>query len=209
MKSLLIWGAGDQGTVTLDCALAMKQYDKIDFLEIKEKGHRQIPGYVIYKETDDRNELLCTYDEVIVASGDNDLREMKTSILISLGVTLASLIHPTAIISPSATISKGSTILAGSIINTNASVGTGCIINTGVIVEHDCIIENYVNISPRTAMAGHTTIGRKTFVGIGSTFIDGIKVDKEALIGAGAVVTQNIPERAVAVGVPAKIMKFR
>lgn len=45
MKSLLIWGAGDQGTVTLDCALAMKQYDKIDFLEIKEKGHRIFPLY--------------------------------------------------------------------------------------------------------------------------------------------------------------------
>ena len=44
MKHLLIWGAGDQGTVTLDCALAMKRYDRIDFLDMKEKGHRSIPG---------------------------------------------------------------------------------------------------------------------------------------------------------------------
>ena len=38
MSRLLIWGAGDQGTVTLDCALAMKRYDRIDFLDIREKG---------------------------------------------------------------------------------------------------------------------------------------------------------------------------
>ena len=44
MKKLLIWGAGDQGTVTLDCALAMNCYCKIDLLDIKEKGHREISG---------------------------------------------------------------------------------------------------------------------------------------------------------------------
>ena len=37
MKRLLIWGAGDQGIVTLDCALAMKRYSCIDFMELKEK----------------------------------------------------------------------------------------------------------------------------------------------------------------------------
>ena len=37
MKKLLIWGAGDQGTVTLECALATQQYSQIDFLEIKER----------------------------------------------------------------------------------------------------------------------------------------------------------------------------
>ena len=47
MKSLLIWGAGDQGTVALECALAMNVYESIDFLGLKEKERRDIPGYVI------------------------------------------------------------------------------------------------------------------------------------------------------------------
>lgn len=42
VKRLLIWGAGDQGIVTLDCALAMNRYSRIDFMELKEKGHRAI-----------------------------------------------------------------------------------------------------------------------------------------------------------------------
>ncbi|MCA5960846.1 hypothetical protein LC724_11060 [Blautia sp. RD014234] len=96
-----MWGAGDQGTVALDCALAMKRYSRIDFLDIKEKGHRQIPGHTIYEEAKEKvSELIHGYDEVIVASGSNYLREKKIAQVLAAGVPLATLIHPTAVISP-------------------------------------------------------------------------------------------------------------
>lgn len=208
MKKLLIWGAGDQGTVTLDCALAMKEYNKIDFLDIKEKGHREIPDYTVYQEKDvTLRQFLTSYDAAIVATGDNNLREAKTAILNSMGIPLATIIHPTATISPTAKIAEGCTILANAVINTNASIGKGCIINTATVIEHDCIIEDFVNVSPRTAMAGHTKIGRKTFLGIGCTIIDGIKIGQQVIVGAGAVVIQDIPESTTAVGIPAKVIK--
>lgn len=207
MRRLLIWGAGDQGTVTLDCALAMKRYGRIDFMEIKEKGHREIPGYVIHREEEENlDELLNQYDEVIIATGNNDLRESKQTILALMGIPVATLIHPTAVISPFAHISEGSIVLAHAIININASVGAGCIINNGVIVEHDCIVEDFVNISPRAAMAGHTRIGRKSFLGIGCSLIDGIEVGENVIVGAGAVVIRDVPDHVTVVGVPAKII---
>ncbi|RGY97689.1 acetyltransferase [Clostridium sp. AM58-1XD] len=205
MKKLLIWGAGDQGTVTLECALAMNQYAAIDFLEIKEKGHRRIPGRVIYREDDDDiGRIIRSYDEIIVATGSNDLRDKKISRLISMERPLATVIHPTAVISPSAKIAGGCTILANAVVHTNAVVGTGCIINTAAVIEHDCIIEDFVNICPNASMAGHTQIGRKSFLGIGSTIIDGIRIGKEAVVGAGAVVIRNVPDFTTVVGVPAK-----
>ena len=73
----------------------------------------------------------------------------------------------------------------------------GCIVNTASIVEHDCVIGDFVNLSPKTAMAGHTKIGNKSFLGIGCTIIDAITVDKESVIGAGAVVSLDVPEHAV------------
>lgn len=209
MKKLLIWGAGDQGTVTLDCALAMNKYDAIDLLDFKEKGCREIPGYVIYREKEvNLGHFLTRYDEVIVASGDNHLREMKITVLDSMEISLATIVHPTAVISPFAAISRGCTVLAGAVININASVGTGCIINTGAIVEHDCVIDDFVNISPKVSMAGHTKIGRKSFLGIGSTVIDDIEIGREAIVGAGAAVIRNIPDYAVAAGVPAEIKRW-
>lgn len=208
MDSLLIWGAGDQGMVVLECALAMKKYGRIDFLEIKEKGCREIKDYHIYKEEDEElSKRLRAYDEVIVATGNNYLRKQRIAILCSVGASLATILHPSAVFSPSAVIAKGCMVLANAVIHTNASVGTGCIINTASVVEHDCIIEDFVNISPSASLAGHTTIGRGAFLGIGSTVIDNIHIGKEAIIGAGAVVIRDVPDYAVVAGVPAKRIK--
>lgn len=206
MKKLLIWGAGDQGIVTLDCALMMRTYSWIHFLEIKEKGHRKLDTYQIYQETtEDLPSLFHSFDEVIVATGDNHLREQKTALLQAMNIPLATIIHPTAMISATASIASGCTILANAVVSANASIDTGCIINTSAIVEHDCIVEAFVNISPKAAMAGHTKIGRKSFLGIGSTIIDEITIGKEVIIGAGAVVLHDIPDHATAYGVPASI----
>ena len=76
--------------------------------------------------------------------------------------------------------------------------------NTGAIIEHDCIIGDFANICPGVSMAGHTKIGRKSFLGIGSTIMDDITVGEESVVGAGAVVIRNVPDRVVVAGVPAK-----
>lgn len=205
MKRLLIWGAGDQGTVTAECALAMNRYEEIGFLTIREKESREIPGYTIYEEKEEHLErILRSYDEVIAATGSNDLREAKLKRLETMGIPIASIIHPTAVISPSAAVSKGCTVLAGAVIHTNARIGTGCIVNTGAIVEHDCIVDDFVNICPRVSMAGHTEIGRKAYLGIGCTIIDAIRVGNEAVVGAGAVVIRDVMSGTVVAGVPAR-----
>lgn len=205
MKRLLIWGAGDQGTVTLDAALAMQRYGDVEFLDIKEKGRRQIPGYRVYEEEKvDLEFFLRNYDEVVVAVGNNGLRETRLVRLTDLGIPLATVIHPSAVISPSVSIAGGCTILACAVVNPNASVGTGCIINTGAIVEHDCVVGDFVNICPGVSLAGHTRLGKRTFMGIGSTVIDGVKVGKDAVVGAGAVVIRDVPDGAIVVGVPAR-----
>ena len=128
VKRLLIWGAGDQGIVTLDCALAMNRYSRIDFMELKEKGHRAIPEYLIRREDDGLDQILKSYDEVIVATGSNELREKKISMLVSLGIPLAVIIHPTAVISPLSRIAKGCTIIDGIRIGTEATVGAGAVV---------------------------------------------------------------------------------
>ena len=205
MKKLLIWGAGDQGHVTLECALAMNAYEQIDFLEIKEKGSRKIINHTVFKESE-FDKVVKLYDEVIVATGSNDLREEKIKMLLAFGIPLATIVHPTALISSSAKIGSGTTILANVIININTKVGIGCIVNNGAIIEHDCMVGNYVNICPKFAMAGHSSIGYKSYLGIGSTVIDDIRIGNRVTVGAGAVVVSNISDNIVAIGVPAKKM---
>ena len=55
----------------------------------------------------------------------------------------------------------------------------------------------------------HTTIGNDVFIGANVTVLDGVSISDGAVIGAGAVVTKDIPPYAIAVGVPAKVVKYR
>lgn len=54
-----------------------------------------------------------------------------------------------------------------------------------------------------------TIIGNDVFIGANVTIVDGVKIGDGAVIGAGAVVVKDIPPYAVAVGIPAKVIKYR
>ena len=54
-----------------------------------------------------------------------------------------------------------------------------------------------------------TIIGNDVFIGANVTVLDGVTIGDGAVVGAGAVVTKDIPPYAIAVGVPAKVSKYR
>ena len=61
----------------------------------------------------------------------------------------------------------------------------------------------------KTAETKQTSIGNDVFIGANVTVLDGVTIADGAVIGAGAVVVDDIPPYAVAVGVPAKVVKYR
>jgi acetyltransferase-like isoleucine patch superfamily enzyme len=54
-----------------------------------------------------------------------------------------------------------------------------------------------------------TSIGNDVWIGANSIILKGTKIGDGAIIGAGSVVTRNIPPYAIAVGNPAKVIKYR
>lgn len=53
------------------------------------------------------------------------------------------------------------------------------------------------------------TIGNDVFIGMNVCVLDGVSIGNGAVIGAGAVVNKDIPPYAIAVGVPARVVKYR
>lgn len=51
------------------------------------------------------------------------------------------------------------------------------------------------------------TIEDDVWIGAGAILLPGIKIGKESIIGAGSVVTENVPERSIVVGIPAKVIR--
>jgi sugar O-acyltransferase (sialic acid O-acetyltransferase NeuD family) len=102
----------------------------------------------------------------------------------------------------------GNMFLQGTIIQAQARIGNHVIINTGARVDHDCILDDYVHAAPGVILCGCVTIGEGAFIGAGSVIIPGKRIGAWATVGAGSVVINDIPDFAVAVGNPAKIIKY-
>ena len=147
------------------------------------------------------------FDELIVAIGDNATRLHKSKTFLQSGITLATLLHPSAVISRFAQIGPGTVVLANAVVNPFAAIGDACIVNTSSVVEHDCILCDGVHISPKAALGGRVVIGEKSWICIGSTVANNLNIGANTIIGAGAVVLQDVPNDVLAAGVPATIRK--
>jgi serine O-acetyltransferase len=84
----------------------------------------------------------------------------------------------------------------------------------GIVVHGDCTIGRDCNISHgvtlalanRGPRAGVPVIGDRVYIGPGAKLVGAITVGSDVAIGANAVVTHDLPDGAVAAGVPAKII---
>lgn len=144
-------------------------------------------------------------DEVIVCVGDNITRKR---IVTENNFDYGLAIHPNANISKTTKILNGTVIMGGVSINASSQIGSHCILNTNSSIDHDCFLEDFVHISPNAALAGNVFIGEGTHVGIGASIIQGVKIGKWVTIGAGAVILNNVPDYAVIVGNPGKVIRY-
>ena len=162
---------------------------------------------ILYEQNTTLDYILENFDEVVVAIGNNKARLDLSLKYSSQGIRLATIIHPTAVISKYAEIGEGTVVFANSVVNPFAKIGKACIINTGSIIEHDCILEDGVHISPNAAMGGTVSIGKNTWVCVGSNISNNIKIGKNVIIGAGSAVLNNVPDSVLVAGIPAIIKK--
>ncbi len=82
----------------------------------------------------------------------------------------------------------------------------GIIISGDAVIGDDVIIRNGVTIGlKRTGMAGAPVIGNRVDIGVGAKLLGPIRIGDDAVIGANAVVLQDVPSNSLAVGVPAQI----
>lgn len=145
-------------------------------------------------------------NQLIVSIGNNAIRKRIAEYYYNLN--FITLIHPKSTISNRATIGNGTVIMAGATMNSDVFIGNHCIINTNTSIDHDCIIEDFVHISPNVALAGSVQVGEGTHIGIGASVIQEIKIGRWCTIGAGSVIIKNVPDYAVVVGNPGKIIKY-
>lgn len=108
----------------------------------------------------------------------------------------------------------------GICIHYSCEVGKGLYIGHfgGIIVNPNAIIGTNVNFSPGVLIGltyntelkqfGYPIIGDRVFLANSAKIIGGVTVGNDAVIGISTVVTKDVPEMAVVVGIPAKVLSY-
>lgn len=122
-------------------------------------------------------------------------------------------------VGPFVEIQRGVAIGERCKISSHSFVCSGVTIGDGVFVGHGVTFINDrfpAAVAEDGSLAAEgdweqepTMVEDRASIGSNATILGGLVVGEDALIGAGSVVTADVPERAVVVGVPARIVRYR
>jgi UDP-2-acetamido-3-amino-2,3-dideoxy-glucuronate N-acetyltransferase len=102
----------------------------------------------------------------------------------------------------------GGTVIGNNVkVQNNVSIYTGLVIEDDVFLGPSCVLTNVSN--PRSQINRHslyqkTLVRRGATIGANATIVCGVTVGRYAFIGAGAVVTKDVPDYALMLGNPAR-----
>lgn len=92
-------------------------------------------------------------------------------------------------------------------VQNNVSVYTGTIIEDDVFLGPSCVLTNVTNPRSQVVRRGlyeETLIRRGASIGANATIVCGVTIGRYAFVGAGAVVTKDLPDYALVIGNPAR-----
>jgi sugar O-acyltransferase (sialic acid O-acetyltransferase NeuD family) len=200
-------GAGGHAKVVVD-ALLSSGHEVMGFYDDDPAllGAEPLPGMKVLGDTKEVPGNWKGKVVFILAIGENRVRwRLSRRLSIPYGVACA----PSAVLGSGVRIGKGSMILPSATVNIDTVIGAHVILNTSCSVDHDCAIGDNVHVGPGTHLGGGVVVGEGAFLGIGASVIPGIRIGRWSVIGAGAVVTKDLPDNCTAVGIPAKVIKTR
>ncbi len=210
VPSLVLYGAGGHARVVADIVRLSGQYAVVGFLDDVNR---------------DRHGLL--FEQASILGGLDHLDALRAQgirdLFIAIGAcgdrlrlaeaggragfVFPTLVHPRAVVATSATLGEGTVVVAGGIVNPGARVGAQVIVNTAASVDHDCVVADGAHLACGARLAGGVHVGRGAWIGLGAVIREHVRIGAFSIVGAGAVVLNDVPDGVVVYGCPARVIR--
>jgi len=173
-------------------------------------------GMMIVGDYDPVAHYLETYQNQITDTYmEQDRRNSAIPLLDISGVNAR--IEPGALIRDDVEIGDHAVIMMGAVINIGARVGEDAMIDMGAVLGGRAIVGKRCHVGAGAVLAGvieppsasPVILEDDVLVGANAVILEGVHIGKGAVIGAGAIVTRDVPAGAVAVGNPARVIKVK
>ncbi|MEY2688048.1 MAG: hypothetical protein RL375_2246 [Pseudomonadota bacterium] len=126
--------------------------------------------------------------------------------LVQAGARLTNFIHPGVDLTMTR-LGVGNYIQEAVILQAGVTVGDNSSLHMAAIVGHESTIGHSVFVAHAVSISGCCDIGDGCFIGTNATILPRVKIGRWVTIGAGSVVTRDVPDHAVVVGNPGRVIK--
>jgi sugar O-acyltransferase (sialic acid O-acetyltransferase NeuD family) len=207
---IVIWGASGHAKVVADIVTLCGEFQIVGFLD---DINRHLHGTTVdgVKVLGGQEQLALVKSRgarhLVFGIGDACKRLKLATIVDNAGFRFATVVHPRACVARSVSVGDGTVVAAGAMVNPGVQIGRNAVINTSASVGHDCVIGEAVSIGPGAHLAGRVRVCDGAWIGIGAIVREDITVGAGSIIGAGTVLTRDIPEDVVAYGVPGRVIR--
>lgn len=213
MSRVLVIGGSEQGRQAIDVVASAGTHEVVGVLDRSLLVGTDVSGHPVVGRDDDLAgaAALVSADAFIVAIGDNHTRGrvIDASCAACPDLTLVSAVHPAAVISQSAVVGAGGIVMAGAVVSNGCVVGDGVILGTKASLDHDCEVGAYASLAPNVTTGGRVRIGAYSALLLSANVIHGVSVGDHTVVGAGALVLDDLGAQVVAYGVPARVARSR
>ena len=207
MKDIVILGSGG---FAKEVAFLIEDINKI-------KKEWNLLGYIApnvstkngkYSVIGDDDWLIKQATPIYVAFGfgnPNLIEKLYKKLQSNKNLFFPNLIHPNVIGDwEKIEMGVGNIICASNTLTTDIKIGNFNVINLDCTIGHDTIIRNYNVINPSVNISGGVILNNNILIGTNATILQYHKIESNVIIGASPLVTKDIVESGVYVGVPVK-----
>jgi sugar O-acyltransferase (sialic acid O-acetyltransferase NeuD family) len=169
-------------------------------------------GQILYveKEKTDKSQTLCvtelSFDKkhcFIIGIGDQRRKKAIEEVdCIAPNPIWGTVIAPGAAVY--GRVGRGCVIAPNAVIAPNSYIAEFCLVNYGATIGHESMVDRFVTVSPNASIGGWCKLEEGCYIGSGADILPRVKIGAWSVIGAGAVVTKDVPPGVIAKGVPAR-----
>lgn len=211
MEKLIVYGTSNALVVKLVDAINRHEqtFDLVGFISHRDNDPvEDVLGCPVLGTEESLPRLMQEHDSAFFCNVNYSpvLMREADQFLADNGCQIVSLIHPAIDMSY---VEHGRNIMLaeGTIVGSGARIGDHLTCRLGSVISHDVTIEDYVYLSPGVTLCGESRLRTGCDIGAGATVLPGVTIGRNSIVGAGTVVTKDVPDNVTVVGVPARVIK--
>lgn len=193
LEAMIVAGADIEIAGVVDDALA-----EVNGARLEERGVRFLGTRAQWLATSPKN---LRY---VLGIGHPGVRRRLVGELDAAGIEPFTAVHPSATFGANTTLAEGVVVCAGAAISNNVRLGRHVHVNPHVTIGHDSILHDFSSINPAAVISGEVVVRSEVLVGAAATILQQLEVGERTTVGAGSLVTKNVPSDVIVKGVPGR-----